>query len=185
MKPIAQLSDDEFSQQMRRALRDLPDAPAALQRAAVNLWVAPAPGLLALAQEAIRQIAAVLSFDSWSTAAVAQGMRSVRSPTRHLLFSAEGRDIDLRISPAAEAFGLAGQILGPDEGGTVSIGRVDGADGSEGVTAEPRVATLDALGAFRIDGLSAGAYRLTLHVGNEQIVLPPVQVGEPAGDSAH
>jgi hypothetical protein len=141
-----------------------------------------------LAQEAIRQIAAVLSFDSWSTASVAQGMRSVRSPTRHLLFSAEGRDIDLRISPAAEAFGLAGQILGPDEGGTVSIDRADLADladGAEGVTAEPRVATLDALGAFRIDGLSAGAYRLTLHVGNEQIVLPPVQVGEPAGDSGH
>jgi hypothetical protein len=179
MKPIAQLSDDEFSQQMRRALRELPDAPLALQRAAIGLWVAPAPGLLSLAQEAIRQIAAVLSFDSWSTAAVAQGMRSLRSATRHLLFSAEGRDIDLRISPMAEVFGLAGQILGPDEGGTVCVDRADG------VPAEQRRATLDALGEFRVEGLSAGIYRLTLNVGSEQIVLPQVQVGEPAGDSAH
>jgi hypothetical protein len=78
----------------------------------------------------------------------------------------------------AESFGLAGQILGPDEGGTVAVSRADGG------AADERLAVLDALGEFRIDGLSAGAYRLTLHVGQEQIVLPEVQVGELAGESA-
>jgi hypothetical protein len=178
MNTTPKLSDDEFGEQLSRALRHLPDAPAALQRAAVQLWVAPPPSLLMRAEQALRQVSAVLSFDSWAGAAVPQGVRSMRSPTRHLLFSAQGRDIDLRIAPVAEAFALTGQILGPDDGGSVELSR----DG--GAAAEPRVTQLDDLGEFRIDGLYAGTYRLTLNMGGEQIVLPPVQVGEPSGEPA-
>jgi hypothetical protein len=182
MKTTHHLSDAEFSQEMRRALRALPDAPLHLQRAATALWPAAGVGaqLLSVAQAALSQIAAVLSFDSWAVPALAQGMRSLRSPTRHLLFSAEGRDIDLRISPAAEAFVLAGQILGPDEAGTVQLL-------AEGSTDAAKAVPLDAMGEFRIEGLAAGTYALSLEMrtdkGTDTIVLPPLEVG--AADGGH
>ena len=43
-----------------------------------------------------------------------------------------------------------------------------------------RVAPLDDLGAFRLDGVRGGIYRLTLRVGGDEIVLPPIVVGERA-----
>jgi hypothetical protein len=185
MKTTHHLSDAEFTQEMRRALRALPDAPLHLQRAATALW--PAAGaklgsqLLSAAQMALSQIAAVLSFDSWAVPVLAQGMRSLRSPTRHLLFSAEGRDIDLRISPAAEAFVLAGQILGPDEAGTVQLL-------AEGSAEVARAVSLDAMGEFRIEGLAAGTYALSLQMhtdkGTDIIVLPPLEVGAVDGGHA-
>jgi hypothetical protein len=183
MKPLHTLADDEFGAALQRALHELPDAPAALQRAAVDLWVAPPPRLADVAQAALRLVSAVLRFDSWGAGqtAVAQGLRTLRSPTapstRHLLFSAEGRDVDLRIAPAAAGFALTGQILGPDEGGAVELAAQDAAGGAA------RVAAIDAMGEFRIDGLAAGGYRLTLKLGADQIVLPVLQVGEPAGDA--
>jgi hypothetical protein len=180
MKPLHTLADDEFGAALQRALRELPDAPLALQRAAVDLWVAPPPSLADVAQAALRLVGAVLRFDSWGAgqAAVAQGLRSLRSATRHLLFSAEGRDIDLRIAPAADGFALSGQILGPDEGGAVELQAQEPASGAR------RTATIDAMGEFRIDGLTAGTYRLTLKLGADQIVLPALQVGEPAGGTS-
>ncbi len=177
MTPLNTLTDDALGAELQRALHELPDAPLALQRAATALWLAPPPRLADVAQAALRLVSAVLRFDSWGTAAVAQGMRSLRSPTRHLLFSAEGRDVDLRIAPAAKGYALAGQILGPDEGGAVELTPLDAGGGST------RWVAIDALGEFRIDALAAGLYALTLKVGAEQIVLPPLQVGEPAGDA--
>ncbi len=187
MKPLHTLSDDELGAALQRALHELPDAPAALQRAAVNLWVLPSPSMADVAQAALRLASAVLRFDSWAAGqtAVAQGLRSGRSPTRHLLFSAEGRDVDLRIAPAAEAFALAGQILGPDEGGAVELAMLDlDAGGGDGGDGRLRRADIDALGEFRIDGLAAGLYAMTLKLGADQIMLPPLQVGEPAGDAS-
>jgi hypothetical protein len=184
MKPLNTLADDEFGAALQRALHELPDAPASLQRAAIDLWVAPPPRLADVAQAALRLVSAVLRFDSWGAGqtAMAQGLRSMRSPspaaTRHLLFSAEGRDVDLRIAPAAEGYALAGQILGPDEGGAVELTL-------QGAAAGPsQVAAIDAMGEFHIGGLAAGAYLLTLKLGADQIVLPALQVGEPAGDAS-
>jgi hypothetical protein len=183
MKTTHHLSDAEFSQEMRRALRALPDAPLHLQRAATALWPAAGAGaqLLSAAQSmvqgALTQIAAVLSFDSWAVPAMAQGMRSLRSPTRHLLFSAQGRDIDLRISPAAEAFVLAGQILGPDEEGAVQLVPVQS-------DLPTRAVRLDTMGEFRIEGLTAGTYNLSLYMGGDTIVLPALEVGAADGVQA-
>jgi hypothetical protein len=179
MKPLHTLADDEFDAAVQRALHELPDAPAALQRAAVDLWVAPPPRLADVAVAALRLVSAVLRFDSWGAGqtAAAHGLRSLRSPTRHLLFSAEGRDVDLRIAPAGAGFALTGQILGPDEGGAVELAAQAAGEGSA------HVAAIDTMGEFRIDGLVAGGYVLTLKLGTEQIVLPPLQVGEPAGDA--
>ena len=178
MKPIPTLSDEDLSLELQRALRELPDAPAALQRVAIDLWTAPPASLGAVVQAGLRLVHALLSFDSWAAGATAQGLRSLRSPTRHLLFNAEGRDVDLRISRATEAYSLAGQVLGRDEAGSVEPLRLDLAE------ARPQTAGLDALGEFRIDALSPGIYQLTLQLGTDAVLLPPLEVGEAAEASA-
>jgi hypothetical protein len=174
MPHIDDTSDDQLGQQLHRALRALPDAPPALLRAAIGLWPPATMGLKGAAQALIQRLAGVLAFDSWATPALASGMRSLRSPTRQLLYSAGGRDIDLRIAAADTAFSLAGQILGPDETGRVELSRLDG----DGATA--RTTQLDDLGEFRIDGLAQGVYSLTLHLAGEEVLLPPFDLGEPA-----
>lgn len=176
MKPLSDLADDEFDRLLHLAAT-LPDAPPALVRAAINLYATklapPAPGLQALAQAALRQVLAVLSFDSWAVSPLASGLRTVQAETRHLLFSAQGRDIDLRIAPANERFVLTGQVLGPDEAGRVELSM----PATEGVAA-PITTALDALGEFRLDGLAAGRYALRLRLGDDEIVLPPIDIGE-------
>lgn len=172
--------DASFIRRMRQAVAALPDVPPALERRALSAFPATsalgafADAAQALAHGLLRQVAARLTFDSWSAGAVPAGMRSLRAPTRHLLFSAEGRDIDLRIAPAEPGFALAGQILGPDETGTVLLQRLDTSD------APPWQAALDDLGEFRIEGLAPGHYQLTLQLAGDEIVLPRLDVGEPA-----
>ena len=99
-------------------------------------------------------------------------MRSAQVATRHLLYSAQGRDIDLRIAPSAEFFSMAGQILGPDEVGMVELSYEHDESRQAFVTA------LDSLGEFRIDGIRRGTYVMTLRMGSDEIVLPTVEVGE-------
>lgn len=175
MKPVDSLSDDEFVHRVQRAVA-LPNAPPALLRAAIDLWPANPPASVAsVAQAALRLVRAVLSFDSWAQPPVAMGMRAAASDTRHLLFSAMGRDIDLRITPAADHFALTGQILGPDEAGVVELATQSDAGPD---THAAHVASLDSLGEFRLDGVRVGTYRLTLRLGGDEIVLPPIIVGE-------
>ncbi len=177
MKPVDPMSDDEFVHLVQRAVA-LPDAPEAMVRAATELWPAAqqASTLKEVAQAGLRIVKAVLSFDSWAQSPTAMGMRAAASPTRHLLFSAQGRDIDLRISPVADQFALAGQILGPDEAGMVEL-QAQPQAGS--IKPELQVVALDALGEFRLEGVHGGTYRMTLRVGGDAIVLPPINVGEP------
>ena len=170
MTALDHLSDDDLLQRLHQAVRALPDAPAALQRAAIGLWPAQPPSTLAAA---LRQLAAVLTFDSWAAPALALGMRSLRAPTRHLLFSSLGRDIDLRIAPVAGAFCLTGQILGPDEAGQIELAPLPDAAPAQ------HVGALDGLGEFRIDGVARGQYRLCLRLGSDLITLPPIDVGDP------
>lgn len=174
VKPIDSLSGDEFTRLVQRAVA-LPDAPPLLVRAAIDLSRASHPvALKSVATTALRVVTAMLSFDSW--APLALGMRAVASDTRHLLFSAVGRDIDLRISPSADHFALTGQILGSDESGVVEL-VTQGEDAFKAF--DSRVAPLDALGEFRLDRVRGGAYRLTLCICGDEIVLPPIIVGEP------
>ncbi len=177
MTPLDPLSDDdELSRLTQRALRELPEPPPGLQQRVLALFPAR-PGLGAaagaLAAGALHHVLAVLSFDSWAAPTQALGMRSLRDPTRHLLFSAQGRDIDLRILPGSQGagFALAGQILGPDEAGQVELRPHGGA--------APLHAALDAMGEFRLDGLPAGACTLTLALGGDLIELPTLQLGDP------
>jgi hypothetical protein len=175
MKPVNLLSEDEFAQLVQRAAA-LPDAPPALLRAAIGQWHAAPPSLLQTAVKAIlKRVEAALTFDSWATGPLAFGVRAVPSDTRHLLFTAMGRDIDVRITPSAAHFALTGQILGPDESGVVELA-IESSDGAEPASA--RVAALDDMGEFRLDGIRDGIYVLTLRLGDDELVLPPINVGE-------
>lgn len=170
MTPLADLPDDEFDARLRQAVA-LPEVPPALMHAAIGLWSAR-PGEPMRA--ALRRVAAVLSLDSWAAGATALGLRSARSATRQLLYSAEGCDIDLRISPAGEAWALAGQVLGPYDSGGVEL-----APSGEGAGPAPvtQRTALDNLGEFRLDGVAGGVYELRLQLGAHEVVLPPIEVG--------
>jgi hypothetical protein len=187
MKPIEQLSDDEFAHLVQQAVC-LPDAPAALVERAIGLWstaaISPAPSLAAQTakavqalQDGLRAVAAVLTFDSAARPALAYGMRAMGHETRHLLFSAQGRDIDLRISPSAGRFDLAGQILGPDESGTVELARRAEAPMNDRDARPALLARLDELGEFRLEGVDSGTVWLTIRTGGDEITLPPIDVG--------
>ena len=174
MKPVKTLTDDEFSDLVKAAVA-LPDAPPAAVHAAVSLW--PAREASALAQAAgavINRIKAVLSFDSWSTTPMALGLRSAPTEGRHMLFSAQGRDIDLRIISAADSYVLAGQILGPDDVGSIALS-VDTQSGADAQST--RTATLDDLGGFRLDDVRAGTYWMTLRLAGDAVELPAIKVG--------
>ncbi len=176
MKPIATLTEDEFADLLHGAVA-LPDAPPALVRSAIAIFrdAQPSP-LLKAADNLLQRIRAVLTFDSWATGPAALGLRSMpaQSQSRHMLFSAAGRDIDLRIISSANSYVLAGQILGPDETGSVELSIN---------TLEPQAApnlrttTLDELGAFHLDAINAGTYWMTLKLGSDAVELPPIQVG--------
>ena len=199
-KPPERWSDDELLGELRLAIAALPDVPATLQRAALKLWpVAGAKagakagtGLAAHAGALLtqaRRLVAELAFDSWAQPMLAHGMRSARAPTRHLLFSAEGRDVDLRVIPNAASYSIAGQILGPDDAGSIELVAELGADLAADLEADlatdrarsgaALTAQLDALGEFRIDSVPPGRYVMTLRLAAGDIVLPAVNVGEP------
>ncbi len=176
MKPIATLTDDEFADLVHGAVA-LPDAPPALVRSAIAIFrdAQPSP-LMAAAENVLQRIRAVLTFDSWAVAPTALGLRSMpaQSQTRHMLFSAQGRDIDLRIVSAADSYVLAGQILGPDETGLVELS-VDTYHPQAAQTI--RTTALDELGAFHLNGVNAGTYWMTLRLGGDTVELPPIDVG--------
>lgn len=173
MKPISQLSDAEFEHLARRAAA-LPDAPQAWVERACNLFTQTS-ALGQVAGAALALVRAVLSFDSWAPASAGLAVRAVPSETRHMVFSAMGRDIDLRIAPTPGHFVVSGQILGPDESGRVEL--VAAPEGASSMAMPSRSAVLDALGEFRLDGVPGGRYQLTLHLTGEQVLLPPIEVG--------
>jgi hypothetical protein len=176
MKTIATLTDEEFAELVRTAAA-LPDAPPALVRSAINLFrdAQPSP-LMAAADGLLQRIRAVLTFDSWATGPAALGLRSMpaQSESRHMLFSAQGRDIDLRIVSAADSYVLAGQILGPDDTGMFELA-VD--THSDAPARSARTVAIDDLGGFQMKDVRAGRYWMTLRLGNDAVELPAIEVG--------
>lgn len=175
MKPIATLTEDEFANVVHRAVA-LPDAPPALVRLAMAIFrdAQPSP-LRKAADHMLQTIRAVLTFDSWATGPAALGLRSMpaQSESRHMLFTAAGRDIDLRIISSATSYILAGQILGPDEAGAVEISVNTEQINPKIVRSTP----LDELGGFHLDNLKAGTYWMTLRMNGDDIALPAIAVG--------
>lgn len=156
-------SDDELTRWGSRAMRELQDAPEWLVATTVALWRTPAP-------TTTQRILAVLRFDSWSHKP-ALALRAVHEPARHLLFAAEGRDIDLRISPGTlPLYDLQGQVLGPGHAGAVSLTAAGG-------LGETRSAVLDELGGFELCGVPAGRYRLSIQLDADSLELPELDIG--------
>ncbi len=169
--------EDEWLELVREALA-MPETPPQLVHSALELWRTqrPAPA----AAGALRRWVAVLGFDSWSAPPLALGLRALPSPVRQLLFSADERDVDLRIVPEAEGFTLRGQHLGPDGQGRVELTWVGSGQGPSA----QHSAALNDLGEFRLDGVNEGTYVLTVHIGGDEIVLPPIEVGLPPDSHA-
>ncbi|MGM9487145.1 carboxypeptidase-like regulatory domain-containing protein [Ideonella sp. YS5] len=171
--PLKQLADDELLARLPAAAA-LPDAPAAWVQRAIEAWQPSLSVRLAEAAQGLReQVQAWLRFDSWTAAPLATGLRSTgTSATRQLIFSAEGRDVDLRIVPAEGShFSVSGQVLGPDERGTITLAREDGTAARE--------APLDDFGEFHLPAVEPGRYRLRLVLPTQEVQLPAFDVGGP------
>lgn len=188
MKPIDQLTDDEWLALVQRTIA-LPDVPPHLLQRALALWErrlgAPAQGPAAEAPLPRRWLA-VLSFDSWAAAPMTAGMRALPSEVRQLLFSAEGCDIDLRVAPQDTAegsgagFSVSGQLMGPFTHGRIEIARA----GDRPAGPAAYAALVQPLGEFRVDGIAVGSYRITVCLGDTEIELPPLDVGPAARGAA-
>lgn len=162
MKPADERPEDEFN----RIVRQMASA-----RAEPRVPRQPVGAL----RQVLQRVAAALRFDSRVQPAAA-GLRGNHAEVRHLLFSAKGRDIDLRVGPSGGAYVVSGQVLGPDEGGRVALA----AHLRAGSPPPPptRHADIDPLGEFHLDAIDEGTYVLTLQLGADEIVLPPIDVHE-------
>lgn len=153
----------------RDALRELPDAPEWMVLRAQAVW---RPRALQTSPLAARLLA-VLRFDSWASPALAL-RGSAQTVARQCLFSAEGRDIDLRMAAVGDTWSIEGQVLGLDDGGRVEVESTGGAP--------LHVATIDEFGGFRLDGLVPGPCHVSLHFGSASIELPLLHVGPAPAD---
>lgn len=163
--------DDAALERLLRDSRRLEDAPESVIQRAIGVWTArPGAGPGAVpACGVLRRLAAALSFDSLGQALQAAGVRSLGSDgVRQLLFTADGRDIDLRVAPAADGrhWRLSGQVLGPDEGGSAAL----------------RCGSLQAdaawndLAEFHFDAVPAGTCELTLRGSDWELALPAFDI---------
>ncbi|MGH9932627.1 MAG: hypothetical protein ACREA9_25770 [Pyrinomonadaceae bacterium] len=141
-----------------------PDAPRDLLAFARAIFRRPEgssePSLL-------RRIVAALTFDSSMNLTPAFGVRSGQSASRQLLYSAEGSDIDLRISSQKDQWIVAGQLLGPGcAGGQVEIE-------GEGQAA---TAALNDICEFTLPPLPSGSYMLRLRLRDTQVEIPRLEL---------
>lgn len=172
MKPITE-PDDAEDTKLAGLLRDsrvLEDAPEAVIQRAIDIAAAavatpPVPAA-ATAGGALRRLVAVLGFDSAGSSAVAAGLRSAGEGTRQLLYSTDGRDVDLRVARAPDGhhWQLSGQVLGPDTAGSAQLHCGE----------QRRELPWSEWGEFQFDGVPAGEARLVLRGEGWELELPPL-----------
>ncbi len=166
MKPI-HLSDDAIVGALRAESAQM-DAPEHVIQRAFTIWQSKAK---LETTSIISKILAVIKFDSAMQSPVQLGVRSIGASTRQIIFSADSRDIDLRIAAKnvvgnAKSWSVSGQILGPDETGAVTL-----------VSANREwTASLDDMGEFNFDDLPEGEYRLSAALGGTEIALPEFRI---------
>jgi hypothetical protein len=140
--------------------RVLQDAPEDLVAKAIALWdqrprrrVAP------------RLLAAILSFDTFAPNLALPSTRA-HEEARQLLYSIEGRDVDLRIrrssALATGAWAIVGQVLGPEQAGRISV-RCGAFEAQVPWTAN---------GEFHLEPVPAGECTISLDTDEWQAVLP-------------
>ncbi len=155
--------------------RVLQDAPEAVIQRAIDLFAARARPVAAAApapQGVLRRLVAVLGFDSAALTPQAAGLRSAGGGVRQMLFSADGRDVDLRIAPGTGGWQVSGQVLGPDAQGRVTLAC------GEAFRAEQ---AWNDLAEFRIDGVPAGPCRIVLRSDDWEMALPELTLPGDAG----
>lgn len=165
MKPLHELTDDELEATLRDG-RTLESAPEHVIQRALAAWQPRRPAAAPVGP--LRRLVAVLGFDSGVQPALA-GVRAGGAPAqRQFLFSADGHDVELRVSePAPGSFRLFAQVLGPEAQGRYEL--VVGDRQWSGA--------LDDLGEFVVEALPAGQAGLQLQLGDTRIELPPVPLG--------
>lgn len=135
------------------------DVPADLLRSAIDTF-SPEK------QPLVRRIIAVLTFDSRS-AGSAFGLRSIRTPSRQLLYSAQDTDVDLRIIVQNEECILTGQII--REGCVEGRVEISGETGSA-------AATLNELCEFTLPPIPTGNYSLKIRMPDVEIEIPDLEL---------
>ena len=114
----------------------------------------------------LRRIIAVLSFDS-RAAGPAFGMRSIYTPSRQLLYTAQETAVDLRVTVENGECQLAGQVIRDNCGGAQI--ELSGATGT--VNTE-----LNELCEFTFPPLSAGNYSLRVRMPDVEIEIPELEL---------
>jgi hypothetical protein len=114
----------------------------------------------------LRHIVAILTFDS-RQAGRAFGVRSLRTTSRQLLYSAQETDLDLRITVQNDECIVAGQVI---RDGCVS-GRVE-ISGDAGSAA----ANLNEVCEFTLPAIPLGNYSLTVKLPDVQIEIPELEL---------
>ena len=144
---------------------DTADVPRGVLRSALNIF-APAPPV------PLPRIIAVLTFDS-RAAGPAFGMRSIRTPSRQLLYTAQETALDLRVTVLNEECSLAGQIMRDGGAGMLQSLRahieLSGAIGT--VTAE-----LNELCEFSFPAIPLGLYSLRVRMPDVEIEIPELEL---------
>jgi len=135
------------------------DAPRDLLISAINVFPPGAP-------QPLRRIVATLIFDSRKAMPVF-GMRSVRSSSRQLLYSAQQTDLDLRITIQNDECIVAGQVI--REGYVGGLVEISGPTGS----AE---ASLNEMCEFTLPALPIGYYSLKVRMSDLEIEIPELEL---------
>lgn len=135
------------------------DAPADLLRSVIDSFSPEG-------QTPVRRIVAVLTFDSRNAGSVF-GMRSIRTASRQLLYSAQDTDLDLRVTVQNEECILSGQIIREN----CTAGRVE----VSGVTGSAS-ATLNELCEFTLPPIPAGNYSLKVRMADVEIEIPELDL---------
>jgi hypothetical protein len=140
---------------------DSVDAPPHLIQETVHMFKpTPKPNL-------VERIVAVLTFDSFATAAA--GVRG-STDVRQLIFTAREREIDIRVAPESDRWHVSGQILGKKAHGRAELIETE-------TNAGAAAATLNALSEFDLPSVAAGPYRLYFRLEDVEIDIPNLELG--------
>lgn len=195
LPPSDENAEDNALAEALAASRVMEDAPEPLVRRAIDLWAQarPAAGRLSPAPTAatvgaLRKLVAALVFDSAERGLVAAGRRgtSVMSQlaSRQMLFTLEGRDIDIRLTPleGGTRWAVSGQVLGPDAMGWADLRSVPRGDEPSAQSAPVADALpWNDLAEFEFAPVTGGDYCLCLTTPDWSADIP-LAVGVTAQD---
>jgi hypothetical protein len=114
----------------------------------------------------IERIIATIQMDSWRMP-FAAGVRSQFTWPRTIRLNAGDREIDLQIRPLGDRWQVYGQILGPEEPGTIVLRYAD----------QQITTTLSDLGEFVLPPVTMGNYTFVLRQGQREIIVPNLELG--------